>query len=114
MDDFSEITGVVKKLIQHEMAKGRKDPAITSQADEINSLKRALLDAKSEIEDLKRDRDRLLRLVGDTKNSSGPNTKLQQKVKRTHLPALTVTTSPCKRQRATTYDAMAVLGSGGL
>ena len=42
MDDFSEITGVVKKLIQHEMAKGRKDPALASQADEINSLKESV------------------------------------------------------------------------
>ena len=42
MDDFSEITGVVKKLIQHEMAKNSPKGEFASQAEEIKSLKENL------------------------------------------------------------------------
>lgn len=42
MDDFSEITGVVKKLIQHEMAKGRKDLPLDAQQEEIATLKKSV------------------------------------------------------------------------
>ena len=78
----------------------------STQLDEINALKRALLEAKSEIEELKRDRDRLRQLVGDSQEHSDASDTKQQQAKREHPPTSTGTTSStCKRHRASAGDA---------
>lgn len=42
LEDFSEITGVVKKLISHEIAKANKNLPLDQQINEVNALKQTI------------------------------------------------------------------------